>query len=247
MKKEFSLLVLLLLLSFFSIGQDVDGYYIKKTGDTIRGKIKLPMLPKLKLGASSQIVFDPLEAEAAKEAKEIDYAKLTFDVRFSSGGEKYEKIDRLKVKGFGFSYQARQYDFISWDVTANKQIYLIPATGDVAPDGVYFILRSIEGVWPVYSLFQEVEMSRKSWNNSGGPSSPAINKSYDGNALKRDVVFEHPTKGLLYISDQYPLLMKQAQVVEFLQLEQTFLQTLKSKETMLEIVKKYNVWAANYR
>lgn len=242
MKKEFPLLVLLLLLSFFSIGQDVDGYYIKKTGDTIRGKIKLPMLPKFKLGASSQIVFDPLEAEAAKEAKEIDYAKLTFDIRFSSGEEKYEKIDRLKVKGFGFSYQARQYDFISWDVTANKQIYLIPATGDVAPDGVYFILRSVEGKWPVYSLFQEEEMSRKSWNNSGGPSAPAVNKNYDGNALKRDIIFEHPTKGLLYISNQYPLLMKLPQALQYLQVEPAFIQTLGNKETLLDIVKKYNAW-----
>ena len=246
MKREM-LLLPLILLCLFSFGQDVDGYYIKKTGDTIRGKVKLPLLPKLKLGASSQITIDPLAKEAVKEAKEIDYAKLTFDFRFSQGGEKHEKIDRLKVKGFGFYYEGHQYDFISWDVTANKQMYLIPATGDVAPDGVYFILRSIEGAWPVYSLFQEVEMTKKSWNNNGGPSSPAINKSYDGNALKRDVIFEHPTKGLLYISDQYPLLMKQAQVPQFLQLEQAFMQTLSSKETMLDIVKKYNVWAANNR
>ena len=237
--------ILLILLTLFwcapLFSQETEGYYVNKTGDTIRGKVQIPIKPKLKIGASSQGDPDPLRDDTLLESKEIDYSKFTFDFKFSEDGSKFKKIDRLKVKGFGFYYEGHQYDFISWDVTANKQMYLIPATGDVAPDGVYFILRSVEGAWPVYSLFQEVEMTKKSWNNNGGPSSPAINKSYDGNALKRDVIFEHPTKGLLYISDQYPLLMKQAQVPQFLQLEQAFMQTLSSKETMLDIVKKYNV------
>ncbi|QGW27322.1 hypothetical protein [Phnomibacter ginsenosidimutans] len=84
--KRAMLLLPMFLLGLFSFGQDVDGYYIKKSGDTIRGKVKLPLLPKLKLGASSQITFDPLAKEAVKEAKEIDYANLTFDFRFSQGG-----------------------------------------------------------------------------------------------------------------------------------------------------------------
>ncbi|MBI5371126.1 MAG: hypothetical protein HZA79_03755 [Sphingobacteriales bacterium] len=231
---------LILLLSFLStsaiMAQESDGYYISKKGDTIRGKIQIPLKPKLKAGASSGQNYDPLGGKVPDESTAIEYSKLTFDFKFSEDGTKFKKMDRLKVKGFGFLYNGHAYDFISWDVTANKQLYLIPATGDVAPDGVYFILRSLNGALPVYSLFQEIEVTKK---NNG-------RNEYDGNATKRDIVFEHPLKGYIYISDQYPLLLKLPETLKYLQLEEAFIKTLDKKETLFTVVMKYNEWRANH-
>ena len=226
----------LFLLTFFVgilvFAQEADGYYLNKTGDTIRGKIQVPLKPKLKIGASSQSDPDPLRDDVPGESKEIDYSKLTFDFKFSEDGNKFKKIDRLKVKGFGFVYNDHHYDFVTWDVAANKQLYLVPATGDVVPDGVYFILRSMEGALPIYSLFQEIEMTKR---NSG-------RKEYDGNATKRDIIFKHPTRGFLYISNQYPLKMKLPDALQYLELEEAFIKTLNKKDNLFEIVKKYNEW-----
>ena len=226
----------LCLLTFFISGlvvaQETEGYYLNNTGDTIRGKVQVPLKPKLKIGASSQSDPDPLREDVPNESKEIDYSKLTFDFKFSEDGTKFKKIDRLKVKGFGFVYNDHHYDFVTWDVAANKQLYLVPATGDVVPDGVYFILRSVEGALPIYSLFQEIEMSKR---NSG-------RKEYDGNATKRDIIFKHPTRGFLYISNQYPLMMKLPDALQYLELEEAFIKTLNKKDNLFDIVKKYNAW-----
>lgn len=238
--------ILITLLTFFwsalLFAQETDGYYINKTGDTIRGKIQVPIKPKLKIGASSQRASDRLKDDVPNESKDIDYRKFTFDFKFSENGEKFKKIDRLKVKGFGFLYDGHQYNFVTWDVTANKQLYLIPATGDVAPDGVYFILRSINGSFPIYSLFQEIEMTKKTWDNRSGPTQPAIRRDYDGNSTKRDIVFRHATKGFIYISNQYPLMMKFPEALKYLELEEEFVKSLSKKDDLLEVVKKYNEW-----
>lgn len=138
--KSFLIFLLLQTVSIVAVAQEADGYYINKSGDTLRGKIQVPLKPKLKLGASSQQTADRIRDEVSDESKEIEFSKLAFDFRFSVNGEKAKKIDRLKVKGFGFVYEGKSYDFITWDVSANKQLYLIPATGNVVPDGVYFIL-----------------------------------------------------------------------------------------------------------
>lgn len=231
-----SLFIYLSLLTVYtaSIAQEADGYYINKNGDTLRGKIQVPLKPKLKLGASSQQTADRIRDEVTDESKEIEFSKLTFNFWFSQNNEKARKIDRLKVKGFGFVYEGRPYDFITWDASANKQLYLIPATGNVAPDGVYFILLSIKGVLPVYSLFQDVEMERRLPGR----------REYDGNATKREIIFKHPAKGLIYISDQYPMKMKMAEALEYLGLEAGFIKTLTKKDDLLEVVKKYNKWKA---
>jgi hypothetical protein len=228
------ILLHLVIFSLLAVAQEADGYYINKNGDTLRGKIQVPLKPKLKLGASSQQTADRIRDDVPDESKEIEFAKLAFDFRFSSNGEKSKKIDRLKVKGFGFVYEGKAYDFITWDVSANKQLYLIPATGNVAPDGVYFILLSIKGVFPIYSLFQEVEMERRLPGR----------REYDGNATKRDLIFKHPSKGYIYISDQYPMKMKMAEALEYLELETDFLKTLTKKDDLLEVIKKYNKWKA---
>lgn len=232
--KSFLIFLLLQTVSIVAVAQEADGYYINKSGDTLRGKIQVPLKPKLKLGASSQQTADRIRDEVSDESKEIEFSKLAFDFRFSVNGEKAKKIDRLKVKGFGFVYEGKSYDFITWDVSANKQLYLIPATGNVVPDGVYFILLSIKGVFPVYSLFQDVEMERRLPGR----------REYDGNATKRDIIFKHPAKGFIYISDQYPMKMKMAEALEFLELETEFIKTLTKKDDLLEVVKKYNKWKA---
>lgn len=231
-----SLFIYLSLLTVYtaSMAQEADGYYINKNGDTLRGKIQVPLKPKLKLGASSQQTADRIRDEVTDESKEIEFSKLTFNFWFSQNNEKARKIDRLKVKGFGFVYEGRPYDFITWDVSSNKQLYLIPSTGNVAPDGVYFILLSIKGVLPVYSLFQDVEMERRLPGR----------REYDGNATKREIIFKHPAKGLIYISDQYPMKMKMAEALEYLGLEAGFIKTLTKKDDLLEVVKKYNKWKA---
>lgn len=215
--------------------QEASGYYITKSGDTVTGTIQVPLLPKIKIGGSSQSKFDPLYNMPTGETTEINYSALTFDFRFTEDGKKYKKIDRLKVKGFGFTFQNHAYDYITWDVHANKQIYLMPATADVAPNGVYFILRSLPGAYPIYSLFQEIEMNRR--------VSPD-KKEYDGNAMKRDIIFEHPTRGLLYISNQYPLIMKPAQLYKYLEMDSDFIASINEKITMLELIQRYNQWKA---
>ena len=224
------------------VAQQADGYYINKSGDTIRGKVAIPLKPRVKLGASSQTLPDPLEGNVPWESKDIEFSNLTFDFRFSEGAGKPKKIDRLKVKGFGFAYNGAQYDFITWDVTSNKQIYLIPASGDVAPDGVYFILRSMEGAFPVYSLFQEVEMTTRKLDDRPEPLVGRYEKKWDGYAMKRDIVFRHPSKGFIYISDQYPLKMKFADALAYLELENDFIKTLSGQDKLLDVVKKYNKW-----
>lgn len=220
------------LISLHIIAQDATGYLINKNGDTIIGKVLVPIKTKVKIGASSQGDWDPLKDQVPFESKEIEFSKLTFEFKFAEDGLKFKKIDRLKVKGFGFVFNGQPYHFISWDVSANKQLFLIPATGNVVPDGVYFILHSVSGALPIYSLFQEIEASRR---NSG-------TKEYDGQIIKRDLVFHHPTKGFIYISDQYPLLMKIPDVIKYLSLEDSFAQTLTKKESLFEIVVKYNQW-----
>lgn len=234
MVKTFFLLLNLMTISMLAVAQEAEGYYINKNGDTLRGKIQVPIKPKVKLGASSQQTADRIREEVTDESKEIEFSKLTFDFRFSSNGEKAKKIDRLKVKRFGFVYDGKPYDFITWDAAANKQLYLIPATGDVAPDGVYFILLSIKGTFPVYSLFQDIEMERRLPGR----------REYDGNATKRDIIFKHPTKGYIYISDQYPMKMKMPEALEYLELEAEFITTLSKKDDLLEVVMKYNKWKA---
>lgn len=86
----------------------------------------------------------------------------------------------------------------------------------------------------MYSLFQDVEMERRLPGR----------REYDGNATKRDIIFKHPAKGFIYISDQYPMKMKMAEALEFLELETEFIKTLTKKDDLLEVVKKYNKWKA---
>ncbi len=223
--------------------QESDGYYVSKSGDTIRGKIKIPLKQKIKLGASSQILSDPLKDEGLNESNKIDYNKMTFDIRFAEGDDKFKNIDRLKVKGFGFVYEGKNYDFETWDVTANKQIYAMSPFGDVASNGVYFILKSINGAYPVYSLFQEVEMSKNTPLGTRQPTvGPAYNKTSDGYAPKRDIIFKHTSKGYIYISDQYPLMFKLPELFKYLELEEAFIKTLNNKESVLSVVLKYNKW-----
>lgn len=223
--------------------QDADGYYVSKTGDTIRGKIKIPVKPKMKIGASSQLLTDPLKDKVPNESNKIDYSKLTFDIKFAEADSKYKKIDRLKVRGFGFIYEGNHYDFETWDVSATKQIYVMSPFGDVASNGVYFILKSINGAYPVYSLFQEVEMTKVNNPGTRQPTiGPANTRMSDGYASKRDIVFKHPTRGYLYISDQYPLTMKIPELVKYLGVEEAFIKTLTNRESVFDIVMKYNNW-----
>ena len=84
-----------------------------------------------------------------------------------------------------------------------------------------------EGGLPSYFLIQEIEMSKR---NSG-------RKEYDGNATKRDIIFKHPTRGFLYISNQYPLMMKLPDALQYLELEEAFIKTLNKKDNLFDIVK----------
>jgi len=45
--------LLTLFISTFAVAQETDGYYLNKTGDTIRGKVQVPLKPKLKIGGST--------------------------------------------------------------------------------------------------------------------------------------------------------------------------------------------------
>ncbi len=194
------------------------------------------------MGAAPKIEKDPLQNDSLKESQKINYSNLTFDFKFAETGGKYKKIDRLKTKGFGFFHEGHQYDFEVWDVSSNKQLYLIPATGDVPPDGVYFILHSVEGYFQIYSLFQDVELLTSNWDNSPNAGKPGIKKDYYRDAIKRDIIFKHPIKGYVYISDQYPLKMKFAEALEYLELEDEFIETLKKTDLLLDVIKKYNTW-----
>ncbi|TAH03308.1 MAG: hypothetical protein EAZ16_07825 [Sphingobacteriales bacterium] len=251
--KKIALIALIIFSSVCLYGQEANGYYINKSGDTVRGKIEIPTKRNLLIVGSSRtgmgqapkIEADPLFNDSIKESKKINYSKLTFDFKFAETEGKFKKIDRLKIKGFGFFYEEHQYDFIVWDVSENKQLYLIPATGDVVPDGVYFILNSITGYFKIYSLFQEVELLKQSWDNRPDPGIPAIKKEYYKDATKRDIIFKHPTKGYIYISDQYPLKMKFAEALKYLELEDEFIKTLKKTDLLLDVIKKYNLWKAS--
>ena len=250
--KKATLISLTLFINILLSGQEVDGYYINKSGDTIRGKIDIPTKKQVEIVGSSRystpkfiIEPDPLKPDSLAESKKINYSKLTFDIKFSEDGSKYKKIDRLKVRGFGFIYEKHLYDFITWDVTANKQLYLIPATGDVVPDGVYFILRSIDGHFPVYSLFQDVEVLQETITRENSrPGLPKNVTELYRNATKRDIIFKHPTKGFIYISDQYPLMMKFPEALKYLELEEEFIKTVGKKDNLFDVVRKYNNWKA---
>lgn len=244
----------LLILASNSIinAQEFEGYYINKSGDTVRGKIQVPKGNVTIIGSTSvtmgrvtpQSAPDPLKDLVKNESKKIDYSKLTFDIKFSENDSKFKKIDRLKIKGFGFTYEGRQYDFITWDITANKQLYQTSPFSDVASDGVYSILRSVTDTWTIYSLFQEFQLTKQSWDNRPNAGTAAIKKEFDGVATKRDIIFEHPTKGLIYISNQYPLKMKFNDALKFLELEDEFIKTLDKKDNIFDVVLKYNAWKA---
>lgn len=233
---------------------ETEGYYIAKNGDTIKGKIEIRIKPKPRnalFGGTIKPPFpDLLKDDVPNESEIIDYSSLAFDFKFSENGEKLKKIDRLKVKGFGFVYEGQHYNFETWDVTANKQIYLMSALGDVAPDGVYFILRSIDGALPIYSLFQEVDVWKKKGQTieeklQNKPQEATIFKERAGEATKRDIIFKHPTKGFIYISDKYPLIMKFSAALKYLEFEEEFVATLSKKDNLLDVVKKYNAWKSS--
>ena len=74
------------------------------------------------------------------------------------------------------------------------------------------------------------------------PYEATIEKDRDGEATKRDIVFEHPHKGFIYISDRYPLLKKFSSVLQYLELEEDFVSTLDKHDNLLDVVLKYNKW-----
>jgi hypothetical protein len=184
--------------------------------------------------------LDPLREDSTNELKTIDYPKLLFDFKFSEDGKEFKKYDRLDVKGFGFTYENHDYNFITWDVKANKQLYLMSGAGDIPPNGVYFILRSLEGQIPIYSMFWEKEQFRRTYNSSS--YSVFKDKESQGFLRKREIIFDHPTRGFLYMSTQYPMIIKRSQLYDYLELEPEFTITLKKREDILSIVKKYNEW-----
>lgn len=211
------------LFSLNAFAENVDGYYINKTADTVKGKLDIPI-----------------------KSKVVKFDKLTFDFKFSSGDGKFKKIDRLDVKGFGFVYEGKSYDFVTWDVKANQQIYYISALGDVAPDGVYFILRTGEKYYPIYSLFQLVEENIRVLKDPVRESSVggSYRNEFNGNRVKRDVIIKHPTKGFLLIYGGLPR-MKLPELFTFLGMEEAFTNTLSKKDKdLLEIIGKYNEWKA---
>ena len=244
MKKLF--FTLLTLITTTTINAQVfDGYYISKSGDTTRGKVQVPKGKPVIIGPSFTLrgrstAPDPLKNESLQESKNINYGQLTFDFKFSEADAKFKKIDRLKVKGFGFTYEGVAYDYITWDITANKQIFLVTSLGDVDPHGVYFIKRSLKEQWPIYSLFQENELTRETVDNR--PGMPAYKTEYAGVGTRRNIIFEHPTKGFIYISNQYPLKMKFAEALKYLELEEEFIKTLDKTDRIFEVVMKYNLW-----
>lgn len=250
--KQIVFIILTLFCIKISSAQVADGYFINKSGDTIRGKIEIPFKKEAfivgssstGMGTSPAIVPDPLKNDSLKESKQINYSKLTFDFKFQEETGKYNKIDRLKVKGFGFFYEGHQYDYTTWDVTVNKQLYLMPVTGDVVPDGIYFILRSTNNYFPIYSLFQDVELLKQTWDTR--PGTPSVKKELYRNAIKRDIIIKHPTKGFIYISSQYPLMMKYSEILKYLELEDDFTKTISKKDIVWDIIKKYNSWKSQH-
>ncbi|MEO8405136.1 MAG: hypothetical protein ABI480_11085 [Chitinophagaceae bacterium] len=221
MKKNI-LFILSIVLFTCTQAAETEGYYISKTNDTVRGKVDV-------IVKSNIIRFD----------------KMTFDVKFSVNGEKFKKIDRESVNGFGFTYEGKQYDLVTWNVKANKQLYLISPLGDVAPDGIYFIVRSEEGAMPIYSLFQQIDDNAYKNTKPGAAAPDAADYRYvfNGYKVKRDIIFHHPAKGYIYISDRYPLTMKFSEALAYLGLEDEFTSTLSPKnKDLLDIVKKYNQW-----
>jgi hypothetical protein len=211
--------------SFFVVqAQTAPGYYINAKGDSIAGSISIPL-----------------------KADMIQLHKMTFDFQIAVAGQKAKKVDRLVAKGFGFVYAGKTYTFETWDVTANKQLYLISPMGAVAPDGVYFILKTEEGALPTYSLFQQVEDSKKMLNDPGTTPGymPAYRTEFNGYKVKRDIIIKHPSKGFIYLADKYPPLMKLPEMIQYLELEPAFTVTLTKKENdLLEVVNKYNSWKA---
>ena len=242
--------VFALLISNLISAQEYNGYYIATTGDTIRGKVQVPkgnvtlISPaSISMGRATRKGKDLLESETLNESKKINYSKLTFDFKFSEGDGKFKKIDRLKVKGFGFTYEGRPYDFLTWDITLSKQLYP-QGDGEVEPNGVYFVLRSVHGAWPVYSLFQDINLISQTWDNPLGRPTNTSGRVEEnmGTVTIRDIVFEHPTKGFIFIEFRRPTFMKFNKVLEYLELEDEFLKTLDKKDKMLDVVLKYNLW-----
>lgn len=244
MKTTFFLLTLFFTATAYA--DQLDGYYISKAGDTVKGKIDVP-----------------IEAKTVnlKTTKAPAFEKLNFEIKFAKDGGKFKKIDREDIKSFSFVYNGKNYHFETWNVKANKQLYLIPATGDVAPDGIYFIYRSEEGALPIYSLYQKVQATdNRPYVFTGPPgtdtrtSGEKMTTRTDGidnrpaserEKLKADFIFKHPTKGFIYISDIYPMTMKLADAIKYLELDEEFTKALTSKDNnLLEIVRKYNSWKA---
>lgn len=209
-------------LFFKTNAQTAPGYFINLKGDSILGNITIPL-----------------------KADVVQLHKMTFDFQIAIAGQKPKKIDRLDAKGFGFEFAGKTYTFETWDVTANKQLYLISPMGAVAPNGVYFILKTEDGALPTYSLFQQVEDSKKMLNDPGTTPGymPAYRTEFNGYKVKRDIVIKHPRKGFIYLADKYPPLMKLTEMMQYLELEAAFTATLTKKENdLLDVVNKYNSW-----
>lgn len=75
-----------------ALGQDADGYYISKKGDTVRGKILVSTFRGVKPGAQTRYSFDPLGNDVPDESREINFNDFQDEFKFSQDVGKRKKL-----------------------------------------------------------------------------------------------------------------------------------------------------------
>jgi hypothetical protein len=210
--KKYPILLMLLLTAYSAKSEEVEGYYISLNNDTILGKVDAPV-----------------------SKKGVNYHDLVFDFKFSSG-EKFKKIDREKVKGFGFAYDGKNYDFLTWNAKSNKQIIKFPmwAPDVIEPDGIYFILRVQKGFFTIYALFAtQFAYGYKNMH----PGTYADFKDV------ADFIIETPTKQFYYTLYASKFVDSYLETLKKLGLEESFLNNYSwKKHPIIEVIDAYNKW-----
>ncbi len=207
-----------------SKSEEIKGYIINKTGDTLHGTLDIPM-----------------------KGKYIRYDRITFDVKFSQNGEKAKKMDRDDIKGFGFEVNGDMEHFITWVVKKNKQVYPMNALETIDPVGEYFIRRVQEGALTKYELYLEEEQRayRNTRPGSAAPTASDYQYAFDGFEVKKFMIVHTPEKGLIYVPYAIPRNWLKDFHAAF-KMEPEFLETIDEKKTAIEdLVTRYNSWKEN--
>lgn len=217
--------ILLFVLAFFitSLAKalDCEGYIIKTSGDTVKGKVDVPM------------------AKALLDKKGVDFGAMWDEVKFAEGTDKSKKMKAGNIIGFGFMYENQWHHFEVLDMQKNSGKKAPKIMGKMFNDFVFFVERIYDGALPVYKQHWNAEKTKKDAGFGGERVT-----GYEANA---DLYVKNAEYGFVEIAPTTIGGNKKLKdfLKKYLKLEDEFLATVNDKAKFTDaedILKRYNDW-----